>query len=72
MTNYEEIADSLNSYIKNREKVVIPNTIRYDYNEKSKYTNELDKRIKVKRSNDYILLMIVLIAIESVTIVNCK
>lgn len=68
MSNYEEIADSINNYIENREKVVNPNTIRYNYKEKSTYITELDKRIKVKTSNDYILLMIVLMAIESVTV----
>lgn len=68
MYNYEEIIDALNKYIENREKVVTQNTIRYDCKEKSEYTAELDKRIKVKTSNDYILLIILLIVIESVTI----
>ncbi len=68
MTNYEEIMNALNSYIERREKAVSSNIIRYNCEEKSKYITESDNRIKVKRSNDYILLMIVLIAIEITTI----
>lgn len=68
MSNYEEIVNAINGYIKNREKIVFPNAIRYNCEEKSTYTTELDNRIKVKTSNDYILIMIVLMAIESSTI----
>ncbi len=68
MSNYEEIADAINNYIENREKVVNPNIIRYNYKEKSTYITKLDKKIKVKTSTDYILLMIVLMAIEGVTV----
>lgn len=68
MSNYEEIANAINKYIANREKVGNPNTIRYNYKEESTHITELDKRIKVKTSNDYILLMIVLMAIEGVTV----
>ena len=72
MSNYEEIVNSINSYIKNREKIVFPNAIRYNCEEKNIYTTttELDSRIKVKTSNDYILLIIVLMAIESFIIFN--
>lgn len=68
MNNYEEIADAINNYIENREKVVTPNDIKYNYKQKSTYTTKLDKKIKVKSGNDYILLMILLMAIEGVTI----
>ena len=68
MSNYEEIANAINKYIANREKVGNHNTIRYNYKEESTHITELDKRIKVKTSNDYILLMIVLMAIEGITV----
>lgn len=46
-----KIVYAINNYIKNREKVVNPNTIRYNYKEKSTYITKPDKRIKVKTSD---------------------
>lgn len=71
MSNYEEIYTALNQYIENRDNVVIPDNIRYKYsysNNKDSYIPKYNGRIKVKRSSDYILLMILLISIESVTV----
>ncbi len=56
MSNFEDIMNALNNYIERRERVVTSNI------------TESDKRIKVKRNNDYILLMIELMAIEIFTI----
>lgn len=63
ISNYNQMIDILDNYMENREKNINQNHIRY--NESNNITNKnFGDKIKVRTSNDYILLMVLLMVIE--------
>lgn len=72
ISNYEQMIDILDNYIKNREKIIVQNHIRYNEGENIKSDNTTNgnfrDKIKVRTSNDCILLIVLFMAIEIATI----